>query len=386
MPSSAFNPIKTDREDGRFMHTDIFMKHYYKTHRPRLEYKSGMSAQEFDVWREKVKEKLREILRFPDDVPPQPEPKMLWEEAREGYRIQKWEAFPEPYAVIPFLLLIPDGIDGEHPAPAVLCSPGTWHSKEALADEPDVFCERDLTFPEFNKMAKLYAERGYVALVCDHLTFGELKSLDCPSPSDSVAIQMASVGRNLMGMTAFYQTCVLAWLAKQSFVDKSNIVISGHSLGKYPAMFLGLLCDSVKGIVYNSPIYDTRVRLYSAPASYLWSNCYNHLIPDCEYWFTPADILCAYAPKALLISEGGETADLEKIMDAYRTLDAADKFEFYYHEAFNSPEKRPYESKPAPECVGDAEYNLYTNIAENAHYFKKDIALPWVDKLCGKEK
>ena len=58
MPSSAFNPIKTDREDGRFMHTDIFMKHYYKTHRPRLEYRSGMSREEFDVWREKVKEKL----------------------------------------------------------------------------------------------------------------------------------------------------------------------------------------------------------------------------------------------------------------------------------------------------------------------------------------
>ena len=385
MPSSAFNPIKTDREDGRFMHTDIFMKHYYKTHRPRLEYRSGMSREEFDEWREKVKEKLCEILRFPNDVPPQPEPKMLWEEARDGYRIQKWEAFPEPYAVIPFLVLIPDGVDAEHQAPTVLCSPGTWHSKEALANEPDLYCERELTFPEHNRMAIHYVKEGYIAVVCDHLTFGELKASDCGSPSDSVAIQMASVGRNLMGLTAFYQLCVLGWIEKNPLVDKDNIVISGHSLGKYVCMFVGLLSDSVKGIVYNSPIYDTRVRLYSAPASYLWSNCYNHLIPDCEYWFTPADILCAYAPKALIITEGGETADIEKIKDAYATLGAPDAFEFHYHKAFDSPEKRPYENKPAPECVEDAEYNLYTNIAEDAHYFKEDLALPWVNKLCGKE-
>ena len=28
MASCALNPIKTDREDGRFMHTDVFLKHH----------------------------------------------------------------------------------------------------------------------------------------------------------------------------------------------------------------------------------------------------------------------------------------------------------------------------------------------------------------------
>ena len=109
MASCANRPIQTDREDGRFMHTDVFLKHHYKTFRPKLEYKSGMTPEQYDAWREKVKEKLLEILRFPapEDLPPQPAPVMLWEEARDGYKIQKWEAFPEPYAVIPFLVLVP---------------------------------------------------------------------------------------------------------------------------------------------------------------------------------------------------------------------------------------------------------------------------------------
>ncbi len=383
MPSCAFNPITTDRPDGRFMHTDVFMRHHYKTFRPKLEYKPGMSIEEFNEWREKVIEKLKEILRFPEDVPPQPAPTMLWEEQRDGYKIQKWEAFPEPYAVIPFLVLIPDGVDAEHPAPTVLCSPGTWHSKEALCDEPDVFCTRDLTFPEHNHMAKFYVKEGYVAIACDHLTFGELKPLDCGSPSDAVAAQMISVGRNLMGMTAFYQTCILNWIKEQPIVDTSNIFISGHSLGKYVCMFLGLLNDCIKGIVYNSDIYDTRIRLYSAPASYLWSGCLNHLIADCEYWFTPVDLLCAYAPKKLLITEGGVTADLDKIKDAYATVGSPESFEFHYHEKFKDPKARVYDGKPAPECVGEDEYYLYNNVDVGKHYFKEHLAIPWVNKLSG---
>ena len=383
MASCANNPIKTDRPDGRFMHTDVFMKNYYKTLRPKLEYKSGMSEEEFSLWREKVKEKLKEVLRFPEDVPPQPAPTMLWEEQRDGYRIQKWEAFPEPYAVIPFLVLLPDGVDAEHPAPTVLCSPGTWHSKEALCDEPDVFCARELTFPEHNHMAKFYVKEGYVAVACDHLTFGELKDVNCGSPSDPVAVQAISVGRNLMGMTAFYQDCVLnSWIMKQDIVDKSNIFISGHSLGKYVCMFVGLLNDSIKGIVYNSDIYDTRVRLYASPASYLWTGCFNHLIADCEYWFTPTDILCAYAPKKLLITEGGTTCELEKIQDAYKTLGASDSFEFAYHEIFKDPENRKYDGKEAPECVDEDEYQIYNNVDVKNHYFKEDLALPWVRKHC----
>ena len=62
MESCALRPIKTDRADGRFMHTDVFLKHHYKTFRPKLEYKTGMTPEEYDTWREKVKEKLLEIL------------------------------------------------------------------------------------------------------------------------------------------------------------------------------------------------------------------------------------------------------------------------------------------------------------------------------------
>ncbi|MBP3369256.1 MAG: hypothetical protein J6L85_00760, partial [Clostridia bacterium] len=92
-----------------------------------------------------------------------------------------------------------------------------------------------------------------------------------------------------------------------------------------------------------------------------------------------------YAPKYLLITEGGETADLEKIKDAYATVGRPDAYEYHYHVIFSTPESRPYDNAPIPECVSNEEYDIYTNVDGNAHYFKENLALPWIKKLCNEK-
>ncbi len=386
MSDFVYRPIESDREDGRFLHSDLFMRNWYKRYRPKFEYKEGMNAKEFLEWKERVIEKLREILKFPEDVPPQPEPKMLWEEAREGYRIQKWEAYPEPYSVVPFLMLIPDGVNANHPAPTVMCYPGTWHTKEALCGEPDLYTnDKPMGFLDNNQMAKEFVKQGYVAIAVEHPCFGELRPEGMPSCADFLAVQMSSMGRNYHGWSTFQKKVILDWAKELDFVDEANIFTSGHSLGKYPAMFLGLLCDCVKGVIFNDSICDNRERCFSAPAFYLWSGCYTHLIPYKDEWFTLVDLLCALAPKLLLISEGGVTRDLQKIGDAYKLTGAPEAFEYAYYPYYQNPENRRYDdAKVPPDCVGDEEFCVWANCDAKNHYFKKDVAVPWTNKHCGK--
>ncbi len=376
----VYRPIKSDREDGRFLHTDLFLRDWYKRYTPKLAYKSGMSKAEFFEWREKVIAKLCEILRFPNDVPPQPEPKMLWEEQRDGYKIQKWESFPEPYSVVPFLMLVPDGVDANHPAPAVMCYPGTWHTKESLCGEPDIYASHPNRFFEQNQMAKHFVKEGYVAIAVEHPGYGELRPTD-QIPDERFVNQMLTMGRHYQGHSAFQKKVILDWANELDFVETNNIFLSGHSLGKYPCLLLGLTCDCVKGIVYNDGVYDTIERYVAAPEFYLWSGCLSHLIPDCEEWFTTVDLLCAYAPKLLLVSEGGVTKDLRKISDAYKTAGDPSAFEFVYYPYYQDPKNRKYDDvETPPERVSEEEYFEWANCDAKNHYFKKDIAIPWVNK------
>jgi len=108
-------------------------------------------------------------------VPSQPEPKLLWAEPGEGYRIEKWEAYPEPYSVVPFLRLIPDDASAQASAPTVMYYPGTWHPEEALAGEELPEGTPPLKHIEHVPMALHFVRQGDVAVAVEHPGFGKLK-------------------------------------------------------------------------------------------------------------------------------------------------------------------------------------------------------------------
>ena len=384
MEANQLRPIESDREDGRFLHTDLFLRQYYKNYRPKLAYDPNMTLEEYNDWKEKVIDKLREVLKMPTDVEPQPAPKMLSCEAREGYRIEKWEAYPEPYSVVPFLMLIPDGVNASNPAPTIMCFPGTWHPKEILAGEESPYESTPIKFADHNAMAKHFVKQGYVAVAIEHPGFGELKPTEATQVAERFALQMLIVGRNYQGFSTFQKLCILDWLKTLDFVDKSNIYASGHSLGKIPSLFMGLLRDDIKGIIYNNDVYDQRIRLFAGPTTYLWNNCYSHLIPNFEEWFTFVDLLAAYAPKPLLVTEGGVTADLEKIKTAYALQNSSDEFECHYFPDYEDPKDRKYDNQPTPECLDWDDYYAYCNVVTEKHFFKEYFAIPWLKKYCGK--
>src|SRR3954464_15909039 len=133
--AAAGTTFVSGREDDRFVQTAGFLHKQLQALQPRLEFRPGMTRDEFTTWRGKVREKLLDLLAFPE-VPAQPEPKRVWSRPRAGYRLERWESFPEPHCAVPFYFFIPAGVSQQSPAPAVLCFPGSADSKELLAGEP----------------------------------------------------------------------------------------------------------------------------------------------------------------------------------------------------------------------------------------------------------
>lgn len=115
-----------------------------------------------------MREKLQELLNFPE-IDATPAPRKLWEKPREGYRLEKWEAYPEPYSVVPFYILVPDGVDPASPAPTVMCFSGYSASKENLAGEPEEGESELGTTQKWldNRMGYHYVRAGLVAVVFD---------------------------------------------------------------------------------------------------------------------------------------------------------------------------------------------------------------------------
>lgn len=158
-----------ERPDGRHATTMGFCQHLLRTTAGRLAYRPGLSDAEFAEWRQRVRRKLAELLALPpeliapDAAPTVPPPIRLWSERRDGYRLEKWEAYPEPGSVVPLLMLVPDTVDDARPGAAVMCFPGSASSKELLAGEPELRPEQPPNkHPVANRMAWYYAKAGLV--------------------------------------------------------------------------------------------------------------------------------------------------------------------------------------------------------------------------------
>ena len=114
--------FRSNRPDGRIPSAQAaFMEHLRR--RPReLALPEELSAESYAAWQSAVRKKATELLAMPPFTP-QPDPVLLSSVQREGYRVEKWEFYPDDVAAVPVLLLVPDTATEETPAPIVFCFP-----------------------------------------------------------------------------------------------------------------------------------------------------------------------------------------------------------------------------------------------------------------------
>lgn len=380
--AKQYPTFTSEREDGRFTETAGFLQSYMKNIKPRLAFDPQMKPADYPAWRKAVQKKLVELLCFPIDVPPQPKPKQLWSEQRDGYELQKWEAYPEPYSVVPYLVLVPDGVSPQSPAPAVMCFPGSTSSKESLAGENELDTGKPSTKKHWkdNRQALFYAQRGMISVAVENPATNETDSpLRRRSRMSDCSLWM---GRNYLGISVFQKACILEWLAEQPIVDTKRIATSGHSLGSNPADILGLLYPGlVKAVVHNDFVCNWHERA-------IIGNCLppggpHHTVPGLFQWFDHTDLEACLAPRPLLFTEGGRWNQIEKIQTAYRILGVEDKLKVYHYKKYATPDLRPADGKEMPEGISTDEYLAYANVDAKMHRFRAHHAVPWLADVFG---
>ncbi|NUQ63208.1 MAG: hypothetical protein HUU20_12080 [Pirellulales bacterium] len=379
-PSAEVRTFVSGREDGRFVETAAFLHKFLQKMRPRLEFHSDIPREAFPAWQKSVREKLLELMCFPE-TPSQPAPKRIASEPREGYRLERWEMYPEPHSVVPFFLLVPHGASPQSPSPAVLCFPGSTGSKENLAGEPERPGASIPADPKWldNRMAWHYARRGFVAMAVDSPATNELAA---PlRERNSMSLAAIWMGRSYEAVTVFQKARLLQWLVEQPFVDPKRIATSGHSLGAKPADILGVLYpDLVGAVVHNDFVCNWQER---AVAENLDVPGAHQIVPGIFQWFDYTDLEASLAPRPLLFTEGGRAKQIAKIRRAYELHGAAEAMALYYYETYDDPASRPLDTAELPVGITAEQYFQYAYVTPALHRFRPDRAVPWLAKVFG---
>lgn len=373
------------RVDGRALRTRGAVEGLMRRNPPRLTFTPGdMSPDSFTAWKAEMKEAMARLMRHPESQVD--EPRLLKRVKRDGYTLEKWESYPLDSTAVPYLVLIPDGVDAQHPAPAALCIPGFGQTKELLAGERrgNYSLEGDAdTAAVKNTMALDLAKAGIIAVAVDNPSFGELSD-DGRADFLETSRFLLECDWSYLGLTSWQDRVILDWMKTRPEINPERIIVSGFSLGTEPLMVLGLLDDSIYAFVYNDFLCRTRERALVMDKANdngvrAFPNSIEHLIPGFLLEFDFPDIVSALAPKPVICTEGGLDRDFRIIEAAFQTAGAPQNFEWHHYPMFADPAKRvPIEAMPSG--IDRATFFRLANVDPPSHYYKSHLIIPWLKK------
>ncbi|MBQ4321755.1 MAG: acetylxylan esterase [Oscillospiraceae bacterium] len=378
------NQFVSSRPDGRFTSSMAAHMEMLRREKPKLSLPENLTKENFPQWNAAVREKLRELLLLPEFTP-QPSPVLLSSVQREGYRVDKWEFYPDDYTAASFLALIPDGADEHHPVPGVLCFPGSIFSKESLAGEP--LSENPMSqfnkFPQRNCMALHMVKAGYAAFAFDHPETADaalVRKEDYYSSRTQMCHGYIQSGLCYPGVTVFQKLCVMEFIKALPYVDASRLAVSGHSLGTECALYHALLSDDIKAVVFNDMLSDQRQR-YVAVTEYenlaqMRQNIGNwHEVPGLLRWFAFPDLCAALAPTPIAFNEGGAEEWFRKVLRAYALFDAEESVQISHYPKFADPASRTHSEVPPEIGLSEEDYFALHYTDPGDHSFRAEPSL-----------
>lgn len=381
-------PEASVRADGRAVNARTVAQLLMEHRPPALAFDPGFSAGEFVRWREEVRREMAALMRHPD-AGVRPEPRQLGAEARDGYRIEKWEGYPIDGCAVRFLVLVPDGASEASPRPAVLCIPGSGQTKELLAGEQPLAPAHGAPGPVVrDDMARQFVRAGLIAVAVDNPCAGETCDLESLASAprgydyDDTSRMLLELGWSYQGYTSFVDKYVLDWMKRRPAVRRDRIVVSGFSLGTETLMALGALDDEIFAFVYNDFLCRTRERLLSmtlpgADGRRHFPNSIRHLIPGMLVQFDFPDLVAALAPRPVICTEGGMDRDFRLVERAYAVAGNPEGCRCLHQPRFAEASAREAVDR-LPHGLTREEFFRLACVDPANHYFKGEVIVPWL--------
>ncbi|MGA2033091.1 MAG: alpha/beta hydrolase family protein [Thermoguttaceae bacterium] len=255
-------------------------------------------------------------------------PKLRETIRKDGYRIESVTYEAEPNDPIPACLLIPDGVDANHPAPAVAVwhqHNGAWHlgrvEPAGLAGSP------------MHHTGVALARLGYVVLCPDALCFGQRQSphLRGGDYERYEFLRYVVSGKCMAWKNILDMRRSIDYLCSRPEVQKDRVGCFGHSMGSTHTWLVGPWEPRLKCLVGNCclPTYAAIHRRYLL-------HCFPNFIPGLYQYGDTPDVAALIAPRALHLNFGEldsgpeERQGVETIARAYRNAGAAERFTWFF--------------------------------------------------------
>lgn len=259
-------------------------------------------------------------------------PKTIESVQKDGYRLEKVTYEVEPGDAIPAYVLIPDGVNGAHPAPAV----AVWHQHNGAYTVGKVE-PAGLGGSPMHHTGVALAKLGYVVICPDSLTFGERQDPTKKQLGGNYErfefLRYLVSGKCLAWKDILDMRRTIDYLVTRPEVKANALGCYGHSMGSTHAYMVGPWEERLKAIVCNCclPTYKAIHREHML-------HCFPNFVPGIfQYGDTP-DIVALIAPRALHMNfgetDGGSPIDevkngLKIISNAYSAIHADDKFSYF---------------------------------------------------------
>lgn len=282
---------------------------------------------------ESLRDRLQQCLGGPWPEPCALNPQLRETSVGNGYRIESLTYEAEPGDAVPAMLLVPDGVTADNPAPAVAVwhqHAGQWHlgktEPAGLAGNP------------MHHTGAALAKLGYVVLCPDALCFEERQddSLKGGAYERFEFLRYVVAGKCMAWKNILDMRRAIDYLCSRPEVQKDRIGCYGHSMGSTHTWLVGPWEPRLKCLVGNCCL-PTYAAIHRAKLLH----CFPNFIPGWfEYGDTP-DIAGLIAPRALHLNFGEEDGGspieevrrgAKTIAEAYQRADAADKFSYYIEE------------------------------------------------------
>lgn len=375
--------FETRRADGRFENHMAFAWDYVRRMVPEYSFDKLKDASELPAWRTKVRAKLGELLTLPERIP-EPEFMLLREEPRDGYRLYRYEFYPEARLAVPILVLVPESVlVGQTKVPAVVCLPGSGASLNSLAGEPDAYGNH---YPARNRQAWHCVQLGMIGVAMENPATAEsgVREVNHFATQAQFARMMTLAGRSNWGFMVEHVLETIGFLKRHPHVDPQRIAVSGMSLGCIPALYAAVMSDDVTAVVYNDYVSSWAANALSVTKGLGGSVDARRPFGFHRWFDDEPDLMAAVAPRPMIFVEGGAWKNcIEKVQKAYRLAGAEKNLRIAYYEKYADPATRKYENVDLHEergLTGD-DYLARSNADAGQHGFHPDVVLPWLQEV-----
>ena len=266
-----------------------------KKNRPLLSFDE---SKDFGEWRDKVKEKLVELLGLDIIAENSCESEMVIEEdiICDGYRRIRFVFMSEADSPVPCYLGIPIGEEGKK-YPLAISLQG--HSS-GFHNDYGIMKFDDDTGPEGRGTHAVQAIRnGFAVLSIEQRSRGERKStaaygVEC----DFQAKTAFMLGRTIIGERVWDVSRTLDLMDRFDAVDLDRVMVFGDSGGGTASFYAGCIDERIKVV---APCYAFCPYKSSIMAMY---HCICNYIPSAYRYFEMQDLACLIAPRKLIAING----------------------------------------------------------------------------------